>query len=174
MVEVIATSRNPQDPRKRTASLRAAPSASVRPTRLSSPVSGSNFARCSSRRSRSRRSLIKRTTPCARSGLPSRRQTSARYLPARSFHAALECILNLVRDTVAGFPPCCLLNDINARRPARGVNVLREGTAGADLVNIDAEQRGSIVAPGQAVGIQTPLINDVADRPQNLRGVENL
>lgn len=66
------------------------------------------------------------------------------------------------------------MNDINARRPARGVNVLREGTAGADLVNIDAEQRGSIVAPGQAVGIQTPLINDVADRPQNLRGVENL
>ena len=60
-----------QEVRKRVVSSMASASAAIRWVRLSSPVSGScrdNFRSCSSR---AWRSLLMRTMPCARNGLPS-------------------------------------------------------------------------------------------------------
>ena len=95
--------------------------------------------------------------------------------PGSLFDAALESVLHLIGDAVAGIALAGLLDRIDAALAAIGVGAPRKAGAAGKIADVgDAEHRGGVAAPGQRVGVETPFIGGVADRPQDFRGVRDI
>ena len=86
---------------------------------------------------------------------------------------ALEGVLHLIGHAFAGVALTGLGDRIETALPVLGLDLLRKAAAAADIGDVDAEYRGGIAAPEQRIGVEPPFIGDVADRPENLRGVRD-
>ena len=88
--------------------------------------------------------------------------------------AALERVLHLIGNAVAGIMLTGLLERIYPALAAFVIDMLGVGLAARDLSRIgQAEDRCGIAAPGQGVAVEAPFIGDIADRAENLRGVRD-
>ena len=170
----MATSRKPQELRKRSAASSVAPSASVSCARFISPVSGSYLASWMSLRSRSWRASIARTTPCARNGLPSGPANQRPVSSSQIFSplsALLEGVLHLIGNAGAAVALAAVGDRVQAAVPVFGLDARRVGAAAGDLGDRDAEHGRGIAAPAQRVGVEPPFIGGLADRIENRRRV---
>ena len=81
--------------------------------------------------------------------------------------------MELIGDAGTLIAELRIQNGIKPAGAAFGVDAARIGASAGDLDWIDAQHRACIGGPAQRIGVETPFISDVADRPQNLRGVRD-
>ncbi len=88
--------------------------------------------------------------------------------------AALEGVLHLVGNALAGVAQDGLLDRVDAGLAALGIDKAGVGPAAANFSCVgNPEDRSGVLAPAHCVGIQPPYIGDVTNRSKNLVSVRD-
>ena len=83
-----------------------------------------------------------------------------------------DAVLDLIGDAMAFVALVRLHDDVEADLRVLGIEELRKGAAGGDGAAIlDQQHVADVVAPGQHIAVEMPLVGNLADRGEDLRRI---